>query len=603
MSFSSFSYVLRCSFYISSFSSLFGHFFEDSWLEAYTAQSVARLASGTGNLMASALLRTSHCFLSSSCLLHTHYPLVVLSFTYSLCLAIVARVEFDVDRRRARWYDSFITPNETIAVSRPRPSRPDSEPRTSPFAGEATQRRMTLLDSLDGPEPRHSARSFANDPATRWSIPSATRLASSPASRSEYLSKQTSPSERRSFLRRGISPSVTEASEGDPDDDSGYISDRNSSTRKKNVAPLTTYSPVPLRRGVTGPIDPVHDFDESWPPTPDSPDRLPSPTLPDRVRPFTPPPEGLESAPYIPIPKGTFATKSSYGGFERRPPPLIEADYTIKMVPLSELHRSPSPTSSSFSVEHLDFSDPPPTSIILFGPLLSYPYSLASIYPSRYPHFDLYPSVKVAVPKPTEYTAPSPTSTILLGPVSSYPFSIASIYPSQYPHFDLYPSVTVAVPRPTEYTSPSPSSTILLGPISSYPFSLASIYPSRYPHFDLYPSVTVAVPRPIEYTAEYLNPQPSKTAGYPYSLAELYPACYPPVPFPALVPSVSRPVDYTSASYLNPWFCPEYVIFHSSVRGILADGPQSNIPTVSFQNISRRISFARTISCIDTKST
>jgi hypothetical protein len=330
---------------------------------------------------------------------------------------------------------------------------------------------MTLLDSLEGPEPRHVTRTFGQDPASRSPGQPAGRRLSSSSSKSELLGKQVSPSERRPFPRRGISPTVTEASEGDPDDDSGYISDRNPTTRKRQqVAPLSKTSAISLGKGVTAPIDPVDDFDESWPPTPDSPDRLPSPTLADRVQPFTPPASETQAPVFVPIPRGTFARTSSYRGFQREPPPLIESDRDIRIVPLAELHRTPtpSPTSSSYPVNPLASPTQPP---------------------------------------------PPPPSVVLAHPIS-YPFSLASIYPPHYPHFNLYPSLTplAAIPMPTaEYTDTTEQ------------------------HID-----------------DFLSPQPYKTAGYPYSLAELY-KCYPPVPFPALVPSVRRPVDYTSASYLHPW--------------------------------------------------
>jgi hypothetical protein len=66
----------------------------------------------------------------------------------------------------------------------------------------------------------------------------------------------------RFFVTVSLRASFIEASEGDPDDDSGYTSDRNSSIRKRSVGPLTTPSPVRLRRGSTAPIDTVHDFDD-----------------------------------------------------------------------------------------------------------------------------------------------------------------------------------------------------------------------------------------------------------------------------------------------------------------------------------------------------
>ncbi|TDL29742.1 hypothetical protein BD410DRAFT_758810 [Rickenella mellea] len=125
-------------------------------------------------------------------------------------------------------------------------------------------------------------------------------------------------------------------------------------------------------------------------------------------------------------------------------------------------------------------------------------YPCIDIYPSAYPHFNIYP--------PT-ISEPSVLQDVKL--VSRYP--VQSIYPAVYPSFEIYPGNVIA---------PQKTSTQLENLRSAMKYPLFNIYPAIYPFFEIY-SGNVTAPQ----TSIGLSETAKLAVKYP--VLDIYPTVYP----------------------------------------------------------------------------
>lgn len=171
---------------------------------------------------------------------------------------------------------------------------------------------------------------------------------------------------------------------------------------------------------------------ERWLDSPASPLRLPSVGLASRMQ--TPDSEDSYFAYHQ---KQWLFEQSSGAQPAVAPPALIEQAFDVAMVSLAEaslpspaLDVSPAnlPANIGRLIEKMDTRG-------------SYPSSLYSIYPSIYPHLDIYPAGPTY--RGSEGTQQESAPVPQLNSSLCYPSSIYNIYPAVYPYFDLYPARVV----------------------------------------------------------------------------------------------------------------------------------------------------------------
>ncbi|KAI5478584.1 6-phosphogluconolactonase [Pseudohyphozyma bogoriensis] len=229
----------------------------------------------------------------------------------------------------------------------------------------------------------------------------------------------------------------------------------------------STASPVPS--GSEGSAKGVYlatDDESEWPATPPSPDRQPSPDLPERLMSFTPSALGFAKIPDEPRRAPLLSTP----GPTRR---LIERDWECKVKPLCEVSGTPTPlaTSEGFasSQESKLLESPPRQHAITSG----YPNHLLQLYPAVYPNFSLYPAFFSTIIAPTAHRSvearrlereenvetprpdKEPPLHVETTNPATYPFHLSQTCPSVYPHFDkLYPTISVEIFRAAPPSAP-----------------------------------------------------------------------------------------------------------------------------------------------------
>jgi hypothetical protein len=176
----------------------------------------------------------------------------------------------------------------------------------------------------------------------------------------------------------------------------------------------------------------------SWPPTPASPDRLPSASLMDRL---------IDSAsPRRPCFKDAESQFSEIS-FSRNMGPLIEVSRETVVRPLAQCSE-PSPVISTFAS-------------ILEAPFVqtrlrsAYPYNLSNIYDPVWPYITVYPAIQQHQAPPSLQQAPGQMNfsrkdakddcsipPIIRKLQPGYHYNLAHIYESVWPYLSIYPSVT-----------------------------------------------------------------------------------------------------------------------------------------------------------------
>ncbi|KAG8832911.1 hypothetical protein FRC17_000353 [Serendipita sp. 399] len=121
--------------------------------------------------------------------------------------------------------------------------------------------------------------------------------------------------------------------------------------------------------------------------------------------------------------------------------------------------------------------------------LLPSVYPNLTIYPPTYPCLEIYPTMQT---RPRQANRQPPHSPSLDKRLPSfYPF--LEIYAPQYPHLQIYPitkgplSLASAEWRPADLASSTPTSVASVRLEARYP--AFNLYPPQYPYFDIYPSV------------------------------------------------------------------------------------------------------------------
>jgi hypothetical protein len=243
--------------------------------------------------------------------------------------AIVGKVEFDIDERRARWYTSW---------------KSDAGPRLVDIVQQAVAHARG--DQSPSPAPHMRRRASMGQRRLLLEERSSVSPATSPPLRRHATSPRVSP--RPLSFAKALSPTQ---------EDSSLVG------ATGRVQPSSV-------RGVNGDIDSNEPGSASWPPTPDSPDRLPSATLADRLAPSSP----LSAAQDVAYPRRQ--------GRAYVPPPgpaLIGFDHDLarRIRPLRDCSE-PSPVRGAFRWRDEASMDP----WLRRRADLRYPYSLSTLYPS-----------------------------------------------------------------------------------------------------------------------------------------------------------------------------------------------------------------------------
>ncbi|KXN89618.1 hypothetical protein AN958_05485 [Leucoagaricus sp. SymC.cos] len=215
---------------------------------------------------------------------------------------------------------------------------------------------------------------------------------------------------------------------------------------------------------------------------------------------------------------------------------------------------------------------------------LRYPFFL--IYPSVYPHFDMYPAVAASTGQKIETETATPIKVALeshypslqiFAPVyphnlviypevkqsketlehifvvsSQYP--IFDLYPVLYPYFNLYPAIA-SIPPHEKYAEWLSDSSKEQKKISYGIYPNLVIYPAVYPHFDIYPAKTAEVL--VDRTrSKLMTIKVAVDARYPN--LNIYPPIYPHL---EIYPAPSSPIKEPAKSSLVTVSQSQYPLF------------------------------------------
>lgn len=436
-------------------------------------------------------------------------------------LPIAGRLEFDIDPRKARWLSTWTNPSlpERAPPSHNVPLRQVAPESTDHSRSSSLDERFEIGHQSFQASPLQSRSVDAGRvPLARGRRPLSLlhRTNSSTHALSQYpteLARATAISAVAAGLQHESTNLLS---------DSGYGSSPLISTHQDTTVPSPT-------RSTHAPLSVCTD-DDYWPPTPPSPDRLPSPDIGHRTMSFTPSALGfdlpIDPYPFVELVLPTFAALPTAHPSKPKAK-LIERDWEIKMRPIWEISGTPTPevledgAAKSVEAQEKVLSE----ANLEFRSQIRYPR--LDIYQATYPNFDLFPSLKPVILQPLLSNSFK----------SSVNYPILDIYPTVYPHFKLYAPLKSVVHVP--FTNPSG-----LRPTEmSIKYPNLDIYPPTYPHFDLYPSLKPVVEIPLT-NPRILSTIPAQTqipSSYPHNLSFIYPPVYPHVReilYPALAPNM-----------------------------------------------------------------
>lgn len=423
--------------------------------------------------------------------------------------AIAARLEFDIDPRRARWFSAWTqhatatpTPANIFNSTAPSgesssssnnqnhsrdPSAPTLVESTMHSRSSSTETEDSGHDAFD-PSPLHpfNTRTYPNFRALVSPTLSTTPLARPgyPRRTLSLLANRTSVIQHAASHQPRSPREVQFTSRG-----------QQSTPRQRDMSiDLTNFRLNDSGFVSSSPVLPIH----SWPSTPASPDRLPSPDIAERTFIHTPtstplPPPPPRQRALVPPTVQTSETSA------QQPRKLIERDWNVSVKPLWAISGTPTPTPTRVVFEQSAVTNEAVRSASnSFKSFVDYP--TLHIYPSAYPHFSLYPPIHlepvVELPLFASALRSPPESPV------AYPFHLSLIYPSAYPnlHSQLYPSLVPQMPvvnvrRPSTRPPRITLTTSSYPQLTIYP-SLSAVDSSYSPQFP--PASVDVMPPPLD---------------------------------------------------------------------------------------------------------